>query len=184
MLIGPILNKIQPFKKFKICKEMYGFLEYVFFISVPEAPSQVSVIAIMETSLQVSWRQTDPLDLILQYMVQVKSGEGDWEQVNDTVQGTSVLVKNLNSFTSYSFRVRAKNGLGTSPHSQPSLNATTLEGGMIKINLIPENFDLLTVIGKKSMLLFCATFIVNINLCNSSYFITKHWITSCWKHNC
>ena len=25
MLIGPILNKIQPFKNFKICKEMYGF---------------------------------------------------------------------------------------------------------------------------------------------------------------
>lgn len=102
------------------------------FFSVPEAPSQVSVIAIMETSLQVSWRQTDPLDLILQYMVQVKSGEGGWEQVNDTVQGTSVLVKNLNSFTGYSFRVRAKNGLGTSPHSQPSPNATTLEGGMVK----------------------------------------------------
>ena len=25
MFIGPILNKIQPFKNFKICKEMYGF---------------------------------------------------------------------------------------------------------------------------------------------------------------
>ena len=25
MLIGPILNKIQPFKNFKICKEMHGF---------------------------------------------------------------------------------------------------------------------------------------------------------------
>ena len=25
VLIGPILNKIQPFKIFKICKEMYGF---------------------------------------------------------------------------------------------------------------------------------------------------------------
>ena len=25
VLIGPILNKIQPFKNFKICKEMYGF---------------------------------------------------------------------------------------------------------------------------------------------------------------
>ena len=25
ILIGPLLNKIQPFKIFKICKEMYGF---------------------------------------------------------------------------------------------------------------------------------------------------------------
>ena len=25
VLIGPILNKIQPFKNYKICKEMYGF---------------------------------------------------------------------------------------------------------------------------------------------------------------
>ena len=24
VLIGPIYNKIQPFKNFKICKEMYG----------------------------------------------------------------------------------------------------------------------------------------------------------------
>lgn len=84
----------------------------------------------METSLQVSWSQSDPLDLVLQYMVQVKSGAGDWEQVNDTIKGNSVLVKNLNSFTVYSFRVRAKNGLGTSPYSQPSPNVTTLEGGM------------------------------------------------------
>ena len=102
------------------------------FISVPEAPSQVSVTTIMETSLQVSWRQSGPLDLILQYMVQFKSEAGDWEQVNDTIQGSSVLVRNLNSFTGYSFRVRAKNGLGTSPHSQPSPNVTTLEGGMSK----------------------------------------------------
>ena len=102
----------------------------VFFISVPVAPSQVSVTSIMETSLQVSWRQTDPLDLILQYMVQVKSEVGDWEKVNDTIQGSSVLVKNLSAFTGYSFRVRAKNGLGTSPYSQPSPNVTTLEGGM------------------------------------------------------
>lgn len=102
----------------------------MFLISVPEAPSQVSVTTIMETSLQVSWSQSDPLDLVLQYMVQVKSGAGDWEQVNDTIRGSSVLVKNLNSFTVYSFRVRAKNGLGTSPYSQPSPNVTTLEGGM------------------------------------------------------
>ena len=25
VLIGPTLNKIQPFKNFKICKKMYGF---------------------------------------------------------------------------------------------------------------------------------------------------------------
>lgn len=104
----------------------------MFLVSVPEAPSQVLVTTIMETSLQVSWSQSDPLDLVLQYMVQVKSGAGDWEQVNDTIRGSSVLVKNLNSFTVYSFRVRAKNGLGTSPYSQPSPNVTTLEGGMRK----------------------------------------------------
>ena len=86
----------------------------------------------METSLQVTWSQSDPLDLILQYMAQVKSVSGDWEQVNDTIQGTSVLVHNLNSFTAYTFRVQAKNGLGTSPYSQPSQNSTTLQGGMGK----------------------------------------------------
>lgn len=102
-------------------------------ISVPEAPSQASVTTIMETSLQVSWSQPNPLDLVLQYMVEVKSGAGDWEQVNDTIKGSLVLVNNLNSFTAYSFRVKAKNGLGTSPYSQPSPNVTTLEGGMRKI---------------------------------------------------
>jgi len=101
----------------------------VFLISVPEEPSRVSVATIMETSLQVSWRQSNALDLVLQYAVQMKSGTGDWEQVNDTIRGSSVLVKNLNSFTVYSFRVSAENGLGTSPYSQPSPNVTTLEGG-------------------------------------------------------
>lgn len=104
----------------------------VFLVSVPEAPSQVSVATIMETSLQVSWRRSNALDLVLQYAVQIKSGAGDWEQVNDTIQGSSVLVKNLNSFTVYSFRVSAENGLGTSPYSQPSPNVTTLEGGTRK----------------------------------------------------
>ena len=107
----------------------------MFFISVPKAPSQASVTAIMETSLQVSWSQSDPLDLVLQYVVQVKSAAGDWEQVNDTIKGSSVLVNNLNSFTAYSFRVKAENGLGSSPYSEPSANITTLEGGMGKIVL-------------------------------------------------
>ena len=105
----------------------------VLLISVPVAPNQASITTIMETSLQVSWTQSDPLDLVLQYMVQVKSGAGDWEQVNDTIKGSSVLVNNLDSFTAYSFRVSAKNGLGMSPYSQPSLNTTTLEGGMRNI---------------------------------------------------
>ena len=84
----------------------------------------------METSLQVTWSQSEPLDLVLQYMAQVKSETGVWEQVNDTIEGTSVLVNNLDSFTAYTFRVKAKNGLGTSNFSQPSQNVTTLEGGM------------------------------------------------------
>lgn len=84
----------------------------------------------METSLHVTWNQSSALDLVLQYMVEVKSATGDWELVNETILGTSVLVSELNSFTAYSFRVRAKNGLGTSPYSQPSQNVTTLEGGM------------------------------------------------------
>lgn len=66
-------------------------------------------------------------------MVEVKSATGDWGLVNETILGTSVLVSELNSFTPYSFRVRAKNGLGTTPYSQPSQNVTTLEGGMQEI---------------------------------------------------
>lgn len=84
----------------------------------------------METSLHVTWNQSTALDLVLQYMVEVKSATGDWKLVNETILGTSLLVSELNSFTAYSFRVRAKNGLGTSPYSQPSQNVTTLEGGM------------------------------------------------------
>ena len=84
----------------------------------------------METSLQVTWTQSEPLDLVLQYVAQVKSETGVWEPVNDTIQGTSVLVNNLVSFTAYTFRVKAKNGLGTSNYSQPSRNVSTLEGGM------------------------------------------------------
>ena len=84
----------------------------------------------MEMSLHVTWNQSSALDLVLQYMVEVKSATGDWELVNATILGTSVLVSELNSFTTYSFRLRAKNGLGTSPYSQQSQNVTTLEGGM------------------------------------------------------
>ena len=92
----------------------------------------MTITKVMETSLQVTWSHSDPLDLVLQYMVQVKTTEGDWEPVNDTIQGSSVLVNNLNPFTTYTFRVNAKNGLGTSPYSQSSQNVTTLEGGMGK----------------------------------------------------
>ena len=105
---------------------------HVLLISVPKAPSQPLVTTIIETSLQVSWSQSDPLDLVLQYVVQVRSVTGAWEQVNDTIKGSSVRVNNLNAFTAYSFRVKAKNGLGTSDFSQPSQNVTTLEGGMGK----------------------------------------------------
>lgn len=99
-------------------------------VLVPVAPSDVTITTIMETSLHVTWNQSSALDLVLQYMVEVKSATGAWGLVNETILGTSVLVSELNSFTPYSFRVRAKNGLGTSPYSQPSQNVTTLEGGM------------------------------------------------------
>lgn len=98
------------------------------FARIPEAPSQVTITKIMETSLHVTWSQSNPLTLVLQYMVQVKSATGDWEPVNDTIQGTSVLVNDLDSFTAYMFRVMAANGLGTSNYSQPLQSATTLEG--------------------------------------------------------
>lgn len=98
------------------------------FARVPRAPSQPSVTSIMETSLEVTWTQSDPLDLVLQYTVQMKTVAGEWEQVNDTIIGSSVRVNNLIAFTAYSFRVKAKNGLGTSENSLSSQNVTTLEG--------------------------------------------------------
>ena len=103
---------------------------HVLFVSVPRPPFQPSVTSIMETSLEMTWTQSDPLDLVLQYMVQMKTVVGDWEQVNDTIKGSSVRVNNLQAFTVYSFRVKAKNGLGSSQYSQSSQNVTTLEGGM------------------------------------------------------
>ena len=84
----------------------------------------------METSLQVSWAPANPLDLVLQYVVEVRHMQGAWKPVLETIQGTSVLPINLHSFTAYQFRVKAKNGLGTSNYSKPSQNVTTLEGGM------------------------------------------------------
>ena len=103
-----------------------------FFIKVPESPSQVSITSIMETSLEVTWTPADPLDLVLQYMVEVKNMSGAWKPITEIIQGTSVVVNNLRSFTTYTFRVRAENGLGTSNYSQSSRNVTTLEGGMVK----------------------------------------------------
>ena len=84
----------------------------------------------METSLQVSWAPANPLDLVLQYVVEVRHMQGAWKPVLETIQGTSVLPINLHSFTAYQFRVKATNGLGTSNYSMPSQNVTTLEGGM------------------------------------------------------
>lgn len=95
---------------------------------IPESPSQVSITSIMETSLEVTWTPADPLDLVLQYMVEVKNMSGAWKPITEIIQGTSVVVNNLKSFTAYTFRVRAKNGLGTSNYSHSSRNVTTLEG--------------------------------------------------------
>jgi len=109
---------------------------------VPDSPSQVKITKIMETSLQVSWASANPLDLVLQYMVEVRHMQGAWKPVLETIQGTSVLPINLHSFTAYQFRVKAKNGLGTSNYSKPSQNVTTLEGAPSnprQLELIAEN---------------------------------------------
>ncbi|KAK2566723.1 Hemicentin-1 [Acropora cervicornis] len=119
---------------------------------VPDSPSQVKITKIMETSLQVSWAPANPLDLVLQYMVEVRHMQGAWKPVLETIQGTSVLPINLHSFTAYQFRVKAKNGLGTSNYSKPSQNVTTLEGATLNgyLHTIRYRIDFTPLNGNKS----------------------------------
>lgn len=95
-------------------------------ITLPAAPSGLSVSAGSQSQLPLSW--TDNSNGEDGYIVQVSDG-GSWQEVGRTGANTaSFQVQDLAAGTSYTFRVLAFNSSGTSVPSGTSSGTTTPAG--------------------------------------------------------
>ena len=92
------------------------------FIDVPAAPNAPNVPQVLCTSALVQWQQSfDGNSPILHYQLQYrKLGEKDWSVFCDEIKETVTVVEDLESLSSYRFRVSASNEIGASEMSEPT----------------------------------------------------------------
>ncbi|MEM7481553.1 MAG: fibronectin type III domain-containing protein [Acidobacteriota bacterium] len=83
----------------------------------PAAPTGLAAILTSATSASVTW--TDNADNETSYRLEIKTGAGSFVEVGGSLPPNTdeVVVNNLAPLTTYSFRVRARNGGGFSPYS-------------------------------------------------------------------
>ena len=78
------------------------------FITAPTAPRNLMVVAVTAFNVTIQWEEPDPTNgIITNYIIQYYQ-ESSPNTVNDSVQGTSVVVDGLRAFTTYVFRVSAE----------------------------------------------------------------------------
>lgn len=93
----------------------------------PAMPSALSAQALSETSVEVSW-QDQSKDESGFTIERQEEGDTSWESVAATQEDvTTYRDKNLSPSTSYAYRVRAFNAVGSSDPSN-AVEATTLDG--------------------------------------------------------
>jgi len=99
--------------------------------SVPTAPTISSVSAISTTSLLVKWTSTSTNHT--GFTIERKLTAGSYSEVKSAGSGdTEWLDPNCTANTTYSYRMRAFNGMGQSVYSN-ELNGTTLEEGALEV---------------------------------------------------
>ena len=89
--------------------------------TAPDTPVGLTASAITYNSMTISWDATADTD---DYDLQVRPNAGTWTTINQV--GTSYNYTSLTAETTYEFRVRANNGIGSSSYTAIA-NATTLE---------------------------------------------------------
>ena len=91
------------------------------------APSQPNVDEITEHSVSLSWEKPkdDGGGKIVGYVVEMKSGDEDWVELNDPpIKETHYKVQHLKEGSDYKFRVKAVNAAGPGATSRPTSNIT------------------------------------------------------------
>jgi predicted phage tail protein len=89
----------------------------------PKAPSTLTASAVSASQINLSWRDTSNNES--GFRIERRIGTGTWSQIATTGPNvTSFASTGLKSRTTYGYRVRAFNGIGTSAYSNTA-SATT-----------------------------------------------------------
>ena len=108
---------------------------FLMLAETPLAPSTPLVSDEQTTSVRLTWFPPgyDGNSRIISYVVEAKKGSSGWQRhmdnINPSNQQMSVLVRNLQPYTMYQFRVRAENQVGLGSPSAASRSIRTRIAG-------------------------------------------------------
>jgi hypothetical protein len=108
---------------------------------VPAAPTGLALTVQSSTAMQLKW--TDGSNNETGFVVERQTGTGSWMTVATVAAGTTNYADSgLAAGTTYSYRVSAKNGAGTS--TPTTLATATTEAGLVTVPMAPSNLILTT----------------------------------------
>lgn len=82
----------------------------------PSPPLPISAIPHSSTFIQLSWRPGfDGHSSITGYRIEMKRESGAYVVLEENISLTSYTVRNLDPYTTYTFRISARNAVGLSP---------------------------------------------------------------------
>lgn len=141
------------------------YLIFLISSSVPERPSSLSISEIKSHSLRVTWvRPSPPEFLIKHYLLEVWSAvSSSWQSLNSSIEEKFYDVTQLIPFTTYMFRVKAANGLGTSKIWRTSENVTTLSYSKL-ISIFELIFPHKKIRGRNKIIVYILYFTVFVSL--------------------
>lgn len=94
----------------------------------PSAPFPISAIPESSNAIQLSWRPGfDGHSSITGYKLETRRESGAYVVLEENIAVTSYTVRNLDPYTTYTFKISARNAVGLSPGA--SVTNRTLEDG-------------------------------------------------------
>ena len=82
----------------------------------PSPPFPISATPVSSTVIQLSWRPGfDGHSSITDYKLEMKRESGTYVVLEENISATSYTVRNLDPYTTYTFRISARNAVGLSP---------------------------------------------------------------------
>jgi fibronectin type 3 domain-containing protein len=101
--------------------------------AVPNAPTNLTPTPLSSSSINLTWQDTTASpNQATSYSVEEAVGNGSFSAVATAPAGaTSIAIGNLQSLTTYSFRIRGQNSLGYSQYSNVATATTTNQAALI-----------------------------------------------------